>query len=276
MTELKNCQLISGADIVNVDVVIAIGGGSVLDTGKAAKMLIPNGGLCIDSIAEIKGLYPFEKAGLPLIAIPTTSGTGSEVTPCSVVTDTARNRKVMVADFDKMFVEQTILDPELVQGLPAAITAACRMDVLSHATESYLSPFATPFTDAFNLYAIGLCRKSLPNAVHNGSDLDARVDMMIASTIAGAGVGNSNAHLGHGMAHAMGACWHLPHGIGCALALPYMFEHVMNTSQKEPDRLLMHLVVLSHQMLRLLILKIFWWKQSEHLIKKSASHRQVR
>lgn len=217
----------------HVDVVIAIGGGSVLDTAKAAKMLIPNGGLCLDFIAENKGVYPFEKAGLPLIAIPTTSGTGSEVTPCSVVTDTDRNQKVMVADFDKMFVDQTILDPELVQGLPASITAACGMDVLSHATEGYLSPFATPFTDAFNLHAIGLCRKSLPKAVKNGTDLDARADMMIASTIAGAGVGNANAHLGHGMAHAMGAGWHIPHGVGCALALPYMFEHV---SEHQPKR----------------------------------------
>lgn len=210
----------------NVDLVVAVGGGSTIDTAKTARMLITNEGLCKEFVAPLKGFTPFENPGLPLIAIPTTSGTGSEVTCCSVVTDTKINQKLAVGDFQKMPVDFSILDPEVAVGLPSAPTAACGMDVMGHAAEAYLSQIATPFTDAMNIQAFEMAFHALPKAVANGTDLEARADMMIASTMAGIGVGNSNAHLGHGMAHAMGAAWHIPHGVAVGLALPYVFEHV--------------------------------------------------
>lgn len=209
-----------------VDLVVAVGGGSTMDTAKTARMLMTNEGSCADFTVPVKGFAPFEKYGIPMIAIPTTSGTGSEVTCVSVVTDIKIHQKLAVGDFQKMPVDFTILDPETAVGLPAGPTAACGMDVMGHALESYLSQIATPFTDAMSIQAFALAVQALPKAVENGKDLQARSDMMLASTMAGIGVGNSNAHLGHGMGHAMGAAWHIPHGVAIGLALPYVLEHV--------------------------------------------------
>jgi len=207
-----------------VDILIAVGGGSTIDTGKTARMLITNGGHAKDYTVD-KGVDLFKEKGLPYIVVPTTSGTGSEVTFSSVLTDLENDRKVAVRDFIKMPVDYAILDPEVVKALPPAITAACGMDTLTHAAEAYLKPAATPFSDAVNLYAVELCMKNLEKAVEDGSDIEARAGMMIACTMAGVGIASCGLHIGHGMAQAMGAIWHYSHGVTCALALPYVFEH---------------------------------------------------
>jgi len=208
-----------------VDLVIAIGGGSSIDTGKTARMLITNPGKAIDYTVD-HGVDLFKEKGLPYIAVPTTSGTGSEVTFSSVLTDTDTERKVAVRDFIKMPVDYAVLDPEVTISVPPHITAACGMDVLTHAAEAYLKPTATPFSDAMNIYAVEMCMNNLEEAVKNGKNIEARGQMMIAATMAGIGIASCGLHLGHGMAHALGAAWNLNHGIGCALALPYTFEHV--------------------------------------------------
>ena len=208
-----------------VDILIAVGGGSTIDTGKTARMLVTNGGKAADYTVD-KGVDLFTKPGLPYIVVPTTSGTGSEVTFSSVLTNTELDRKVAVRDFQKMPVDYAVLDPETVLTVPPSVTAACGMDVLTHAAEAFLKPSATPFSDAINLYAVELCMQNLETAVKNGSDIEARANMMIACTMAGAGIASCGLHLGHGMAQAMGALWHQPHGITCAWALPYVYEHV--------------------------------------------------
>ena len=208
-----------------VDILIAVGGGSTIDTGKTARMLVTNGGRAADYTVD-KGVDLFTKPGLPYIVVPTTSGTGSEVTFSSVLTNTEIDRKVAVRDFQKMPVDFAILDPETVLTVPPSVTASCGMDVLTHAAEAYLKPTATPFSDAINLYAVELCMQNLEKAVKDGSDIEARANMMIACTMAGAGIASCGLHLGHGMAQAMGAIWHQPHGVTCAWALPYVYEHV--------------------------------------------------
>jgi alcohol dehydrogenase class IV len=111
------------------------------------------------------------------------------------------------------------------------------MDVLTQASEAYLKPSATPFSDAMNLYAAEMCMNSLEEAVHNGKNLEARAQMMIAATMAGVGMASCGVHLGHGMAQAMGAAWDLSHGVACALVLPYMFEHVCEMMEEKSKKL---------------------------------------
>jgi alcohol dehydrogenase class IV len=219
-----------------VDIVIAIGGGSSIDTGKTARMLMTNPGKASDYIVDY-GVDLFKEKGLPYIVVPTTAGTGSEVTFSSVLTDTEKDRKVAVRDFIKMPVDYAVLDPEVTIALPPKITAACGMDVLTHATEAFLKPTASPLGDAMNIYATEMCMGSLEEAVKNGRNIEARARMMIASTMAGIGMASSGVHLAHGMAHAMGTAWHLSHGVACALALPYMFEHVCEMMPEKTKKL---------------------------------------
>lgn len=209
-----------------VDILIAVGGGSTIDTGKTARMLITNEGKAAEYSVD-RGVDLFEKQGLPYIVVPTTSGTGSELTFSSVLTDFDKGRKVAVRDFMKMPVSYAVLDPETVLTVPPAITAACGMDALTHCAEAYLKPTATPFGDSLNLDAVKLCINNIETATNDGSNIEARANMMLASTMAGAGMASSGLHVGHGIAQGIGALLHVSHGVSCAWALPYMFEHVL-------------------------------------------------
>lgn len=196
--------------------VLAIGGGSSLDTAKLAAVLA--GGQI--PLREVLKGQEISHDPLVLIAVPTTSGTGSEVTPAAVVTDLENNRKVTLVN-DKLRPACAVLDPALTLGLPKGITAATGMDALAHAMESMTCILHNPISDGLALQAMRLLKEYLPRCVEDGTDLDARSQVMIAATIAGMAFGNTAAHAGHGMAHAMGANWHIPHGMACAISLPF-------------------------------------------------------
>lgn len=201
------------------DALVAVGGGSTMDTAKAVNVLLTNPG----KIRDYDGINKVKNPVGPLYAIPTTAGTGSEVTVVSVVTDVEEKRKMVIFG---QYVNPTVAlaDPELTYGLPPAITASTGMDALTHAIESYLSLASSPMTDALNLDATRLIMKSLLTAYKDGKNLEARSDMLLGSLIAGVGFANTSLGLVHSMAHPMGAHCNVPHGVGNAIALPYVME----------------------------------------------------
>ncbi|MFC1532609.1 iron-containing alcohol dehydrogenase [Thermodesulfobacteriota bacterium] len=204
-----------------VDAIVAIGGGSTLDTAKAVRILLVNP-------PPIRKYYGNDKApelGPPLILIPTTAGTGSEVTSVAVLTNTHSNKKT--APFGKNCIATlAIVDPVLTLGMPPAITAATGMDAFSHAAEAITSSKETPVSDLLAKEAIALIVKSLPNAVENGSDIQARYDMIYASMLAGYAFNDAMVHLGHSIAHTLGSLFHVHHGTACGIALPEVISHV--------------------------------------------------
>ena len=211
------------------DWVIGLGGGSCMDAAKAIIILLVRPDLDPDAIIA-SDTYNFrDKARL--MAIPTTSGTGSEATWAIVLTDTEFQRKIGLGTTECM-PDVAILDPVMVAGLPPKLTAETGMDVLTHAIEGYTSIWGTSFTDAPGLIALRQALKYLPGAYGNGSDLEARKEMMYAATLAGMSFGNSMAGLGHSTGHALGAVFHLPHGRSVGLFLPYTMEYLINGSEE--------------------------------------------
>lgn len=205
--------------------VIALGGGSTIDTAKVARMLVNNPGKCRDYTVDI-GKNLFKNKGLPLICIPTTAGTGSEVTFSSVLTDTDINRKIAVRDEEKMYADYAILDPEVTVSMPPEVTNATGMDALAHAVEAYLKPNATPYSDSMCLHAIRMIYENLSEAYRHPDNIEARDNMLLASNLAMCGVACIGLQIGHGMGQAMGAYTHAPHGAACTWALPCVIEHL--------------------------------------------------
>jgi alcohol dehydrogenase class IV len=210
---------------VNPDWIIGLGGGSAMDAAKAAWLLYEK------PDADIGCINPMEKYGLrakaKLIAIPTTSGTGSETTLATVLTDTEEHRKLSLGSYE-LVPDVAIVDPHLVMKLPRAITADTGMDVLTHAVEGYTSRMHNDFADGLCLKAVELVFAYLPRACADGSDLEARTHMHNAATIAGLGFGNSQAALAHAMGHSLGALFKVPHGRAVSLFLPYTIEFTAN------------------------------------------------
>ncbi len=207
------------------DWVIGLGGGSCLDAAKAAWLLYENPGL------DPAGVNPFDqytlRAKAKLIAIPTTSGTGSEATWYAVLTDTVELRKVGVGTRG-MLPDYAIIDPALVLSLPPSVTADTGLDALTQAIESYQSSWRNDFSDAMCLHAVRLIFEYLPRVYAEGDDREAREHMHNASAIGGIGFGNSQATLAHCMGHALGVLFHVPHGRAVALFLPYTIEYNAN------------------------------------------------
>jgi len=197
------------------DGVIAVGGGSAIDIGKAVAALATNGG----SLVDCQGVDRFTKPALPFIAVPTTAGTGSEVTRVTVVTDQQRGVKMMLMS-DALLPYAAIDDPLLTVTAPPGPTAAAGIDALTHAIEAYVSKRAQPLTDVLALAAITAISQSLPTAWANGQDLEARDRMMWAQLQAGLAFSNSSVALVHGMARPLGAQFHVPHGLANAMLLP--------------------------------------------------------
>lgn len=199
----------------NCDAVIGVGGGSVLDAAKMIALVHNNPG----DLAFYDGIQKAKRPGLPMFAIPTTAGTGSETTPAAVISENGTHRKVAVAD-GKMVPHYVALDAELMKSMPPGITAATGMDALTHAVESYLSKASTASTEAMAGTAVKLVFKYLPRAWHDGNDMEARDAMAMASFYGGVAFGRTSVGYAHGIAHQLGRVCHTPHGEANAMVLP--------------------------------------------------------
>lgn len=204
----------------HVDALIALGGGSAMDQAKAVGAVVTNGKTTIEW-----GDTELEKKILPLICIPTTSGTGAEVTWCAVITDTKRQYKMTVGDPVHMIPTLAICDPEITLGLPKSLTASCGVDALTHCIEAYTVQVHQPITDALALKGISMISENLEKAYNDGSDRNARRNMMIASTIGGMSFISSNVGAVHAFAETVGAWFDTPHGVANSLFLPYVMEY---------------------------------------------------
>ncbi|MEA2087021.1 MAG: iron-containing alcohol dehydrogenase [Candidatus Caldatribacteriota bacterium] len=206
------------------NLVIALGGGSVLDTGKAISAMVTNEGSVAD-YQEIEGKgRKFKTKPIPFIAIPTTSGTGSEATRNAVITNTKLGLKKSIRD-PWLIPEVALVDPELTLSLPPHITAICGGDALTQCIESYLGKKSQEITDALALHAIGLIGKSLVKAAKDGKNLEARKDMAMAALLSGLCLSNSGLGAAHALSHPLGVYYKIPHGLSCAVLLPYVMEY---------------------------------------------------
>jgi len=225
-------DITEGAKVFNdqgCDGIIALGGGSPIDQAKAIRVVAKYGGTAIDfsmrggRAGEIRGDVP------PMIAVPTTSGTGSEATRVAVITDPEKGVKFFLGS-PFLMATNVILDPELTASMPPKVTAATGMDALVHALEAYVSPRANPIADSFGRTAFMLIGKSLKKAVGTGSDLDARSDMSMASLVAGIAFGIAGLGAVHSLAHPLGARYNVPHGLANSLMLPEVMKYNAKTS----------------------------------------------
>jgi len=211
------------------DLIVAIGGGSVLDAAKAMRLFYEHPELSLRELAlpfldarKRVAQYPEVAYRVKLVAIPTTAGTGSEVSPAAVIT--VGDRKVTLVDYS-LVPDVAIVDPELTLSLPPAITADTGIDALTHAVEAAVSIFASPFTDAFCVQAAKLIFDALPRAYANGRDLEARTAMADAATIAGLAFSNAFLGVNHALAHAVGAKFKIAHGRANAIFLPHVIRY---------------------------------------------------
>ena len=216
-------QVESGLKVLqknNCDAVLAIGGGSPIDASKAIAALATNK----KPIKKMAGLFKLRSAPLPFFAIPTTAGTGSEVTIVSVVSDPVTHQKTPIID-PKLVPMMAALDGKLMQGLPPSVTAATGMDALTHAIESYISVNATKDTEAYSLAATKLIMQNLETAVKDGKNIDARQNMAMASYYAGLAFTKASVGYVHAIAHNFGALYQTPHGLANSIVLPHVLDY---------------------------------------------------
>jgi acetaldehyde dehydrogenase / alcohol dehydrogenase len=203
-------------DRVRPDLLVAVGGGSAIDAAKAMRLFHEHPEVTLRELTlpfldarKRVARYPQGEHSVRLVAVPTTSGTGSEVSPAAVIT--AGDRKLTLVDYS-LVPDMAVVDPTLTLSMPPELTADTGIDALTHALEAYVSIFASPYTDAFCLQAIHLILDALPRAVADGSDLRARTDMANAATIAGLAFSNAFVGVNHALAHAVGARFGVAHG----------------------------------------------------------------
>ena len=197
------------------DAILAFGGGSVMDAAKVIGLSAANAKHPRDLVGYFKALH----GPVPLYAVPTTAGTGSEVTVAAVVSDPEHGVKLVIAD-TRIVPDMAALDPCLMTGLPADITAATGMDALTHAVEAYLGGWSTPYTDRMALAAVGMVYQYLPVACRDGANLQAREQMALAACYAGLAFTRANVGNVHAIAHQLGGRYHTPHGLANAIMLP--------------------------------------------------------
>ena len=205
----------SGADYL-----IAIGGGSSMDTSKAIGIIIANPEF--EDVRSLEGVAPTKKPCVPIIAVPTTAGTAAEVTINYVITDVERKRKFVCVDPHDMPII-AIVDPDMTSSMPKGLTASTGMDALTHAIEGYTTKAAWEMTDMFHLKAIEIIARSLRSAVAN--EKEGREGMALGEYIAGMGFSNVGLGIAHSMAHTLGAVYDTPHGVACAMMLPIVMEY---------------------------------------------------
>ncbi len=196
---------------------VAVGGGSSIDLAKAVNVLMTNPG----KIEDYGGVGQVKHDLLPLIAVPTTAGTSSEITNVSALIDTEKVVKYVVID-NRLVASDVICDPEFTRTMPVSVTAATGMDAITHAVESYISNMANPLTEYNSLQGLSILYRNLPKAVENGEDMEAREQMMLGCIITGFGFSNANLGLNHAIAHTLSAHFGLAHGMANACVLPYV------------------------------------------------------
>jgi alcohol dehydrogenase class IV len=208
----------------DADLVVAVGGGSVIDTAKAAAILATHGG----RIHDYEGLFMVPGPCIPIVAIPTTCGTGSEVSAGAVIKDHAAKAKIILAS-PYSFPRMAVLDPEMLRSLPSRLVAFTGMDAMTHAIEAFVSTDREPFSEALALRAVEMLYDNLSRAVENGDDLDALSKLQIAAAMAG--IAFTNAVLGatHAISHSVGGIHGLHHGLCNAVALPFVMEYNLET-----------------------------------------------
>ncbi len=205
----------SGADYL-----IAIGGGSSMDTAKGIGIVIANPDF--EDIRSLEGVAPTKNKSVPIFAVPTTAGTAAEVTINYVITDVEKNRKMVCVD-PKDIPVVAFVDPEMMSSMPKGLTAATGMDALTHAIEGYITAAAWELSDMFHLKAIEIISRSLRNAVANTPE--GRADMALGQYVAGMGFSNVGLGIVHSMAHPLGALYDTPHGVANAIILPTVMEY---------------------------------------------------
>ncbi|PKM64760.1 MAG: alcohol dehydrogenase [Firmicutes bacterium HGW-Firmicutes-20] len=213
------------------EVVVAIGGGSVLDSGKTIAALMTNTNDIMDYLEVIGNGVPVSKKSLPFIAVPTTSGTGAEATKNATILSATHKVKVSIRS-PYMLPDVVLLDPELTVSVPKDVTASTGLDALTQVLEPYVSKMANPMTDAFAKEGLTRASRSLKTAYDHGEDIDAREDMAIASLFGGIALANAKLGAVHGFAGVLGGMYPIPHGVVCARLLPYVTRkniEVLNT-----------------------------------------------
>ena len=228
-TEAQVRAGISVIEEMHPEAIIAVGGGSVLDAAKAMRLFHESPELdmraltlpFLDARKRVAN-YPQKAHDLRLVAIPTTAGTGSEVSPAAVLT--VDGAKVTLVDYT-LVPDMAVVDPKLTLSMPPSLTADTGTDALTHALEAAVSIFASPYTDAFCMQAVNLILEALPRAHRDGSDIEARTMMSNAATIAGLAFSNAFLGVGHALAHAAGARFGIPHGRACGIFLPHVLRY---------------------------------------------------
>ncbi|MEH6791719.1 iron-containing alcohol dehydrogenase [Parasphingorhabdus sp.] len=214
-------QAIEAARAKGVDIVIGLGGGSSLDTAKVVAALAVDNA---QPLAEIYGVGALQRKGLPTILIPTTSGTGSEVTAISILTTGETTKAGIVSPY--LFADVALLDPALTLGLPAAVTAATGIDAMVHAIEAFTGRHAkNPVSDMLAIEALRLLTGNIETACTNGQNMQAREAMLRGSMLAGQAFANSPVGAIHALAYPLGGIYHVPHGLSNALVMPYVMQY---------------------------------------------------
>ena len=224
ITNVKNG--VAAFKTAGADFIIALGGGSSIDTAKAVGIVVNNPEFA--DVRSLEGTAETKHRAVPTFAIPTTAGTAAEVTINYVITDEEARKKMVCVDPNDIPM-CAIIDCELMYSMPKGLTAATGMDALTHAIESYITPGAWTMSDMFEMKAIELIARHLKNAVDNGTDTAAREGMAEAQYIAGMGFSNVGLGIVHSMAHPLGAFYDTPHGVANALLLPYVMEYNANS-----------------------------------------------
>lgn len=218
---VENVQIgVAAFKASGADCIIAIGGGSSMDTAKAIGIIIENPEFA--DVVSLEGVAPTKHKAVPIIAVPTTAGTAAEVTINYVITDTAKNRKMVCVDVHDIPVV-AVVDPDMMSSMPKGLTAATGMDALTHAIEGYITKGAWEMSDMFHLKAIEIISKSLRGAVANTPE--GRDGMALGQYIAGMGFSNVGLGIVHSMAHPLGALYDTPHGVANAIILPTVMEY---------------------------------------------------
>jgi alcohol dehydrogenase class IV len=216
-------QLVGAARAAGSEFVVGLGGGSVVDAAKALAALLANPGDPLEFLEVIGKGRPLEKASLPFIAVPTTAGTGAEVTKNAVLASTAHGVKVSLRS-DSMLPRVALVDPELTLSLPRALTAATGLDALTQVLEPFVSCKANPLTDALSQKGLELGATALRRGYHHGNDLEARSDLALMSLLGGLSLANAKLGAVHGFAGPIGGMFPAPHGAVCARLLPLVAE----------------------------------------------------